>query len=76
MLTFLKVFTDLGLSRKEIDDFFVGPAYLAWFRMGNLKHFGGSLPNNWHNDQLRLQKLIIKRYNEFGIKYALPVSKN
>ena len=45
--------------------------------MGNLKHFGGSvsgssLPLNWHADQLKLQKLIIKRYNEFGIKYALP----
>ena len=64
---------DLGLTRKEIDDYFAGPAYLAWYRMGNLKKFGGPLSNNWHDDQLRLQKFILSRYDELGIKYALPM---
>jgi hypothetical protein len=32
-LEYLKVYTDLGLTREEIDDFFTGPAYLAWFKI-------------------------------------------
>ena len=68
----IKVLTDFGFTRKEIDNFFGGPAYLAWFRMGNLKKFGGPLPNSWHLDQLDLQLKILKRYDELGIKYVLP----
>ena len=71
-----QVFGDLGLTRQEIDNYLSGPAYLAWFRMGNLKKFGGKLTDNWHLDQVQLQKLILKRYNELGIKYALPVNTN
>jgi alpha-N-acetylglucosaminidase len=40
--------------------------------MGNLKKYGGKLTDNWHLDQLNLQKLILKRYNELGINYVLP----
>jgi alpha-N-acetylglucosaminidase len=68
----IKVLLDLGLTRDEIDQFFVGPAYLAWFRMGNLKKFGGPLPQSWHDDQLGLQLKIVKRYNDLGINYVLP----
>ncbi|CAF1022348.1 unnamed protein product [Brachionus calyciflorus] len=68
----LKVLSDLGFKQEEIDNFFPGPAYLAWSRMGNLKKFAGPLPQSWHQDQLNLQLKIIKRYNELGIKYVLP----
>ncbi|CAF1010067.1 unnamed protein product, partial [Brachionus calyciflorus] len=68
----IKVLEDLGFTREEIDSFFAGPAYLAWFRMGNLKKFGGPLPQSWHLDQLDLQLKIIARYDELGIKYVLP----
>ena len=40
--------------------------------MGNLKNYGYSLPDNWHNDQIALQRQIIQRYTELGIKYVLP----
>lgn len=40
--------------------------------MGNLKKFGGPLPKSWHLDQLGLQKRILKRYDELGVKYVLP----
>lgn len=32
-----KFYSSLGLTDTEIEDFFSGPAFLAWFRMGNLK---------------------------------------
>uniref|UniRef100_A0A166HZ55 Alpha-N-acetylglucosaminidase C-terminal domain-containing protein n=1 Tax=Daucus carota subsp. sativus TaxID=79200 RepID=A0A166HZ55_DAUCS len=31
-----KVFTGFNISKQELDDFFGGPAFLAWARMGNL----------------------------------------
>ena len=40
--------------------------------MGNLKSFGGHLPNSWHKDQVDLLKLILRRYDDLGIKYVLP----
>jgi alpha-N-acetylglucosaminidase len=40
--------------------------------MGNLKNFGGSLTDSWHNDQVNLQKNITKRLTELGINYILP----
>ena len=68
----VSVFQSLGFTRQEIDDYFTGPAYLAWLRMGNIKHFGGSLTDSWHNDQVQLQKQIVGRMNELGINYILP----
>ena len=40
--------------------------------MGNMKKFSGPLTNNWHRDQIELQKRIIDRYVELGIMYVLP----
>ena len=40
--------------------------------MGNLKSFGGGLPESWHTDQFNLLKLILRRYDDIGIKYVLP----
>jgi alpha-N-acetylglucosaminidase len=68
----ISVYQSLGFTRQEIDDFFTGPAYLAWFRMGNIKHFGGSLTDAWHYDQVNLQKNITQRMTELGINYILP----
>ena len=68
----IKVFQDMGFTRQEIDDFFTGPAFLAWFRMGNIKHFGGSLSDAWHQNQVQLQKKITARMSELGINYVLP----
>lgn len=42
------------------------------FRMGNLKHFGGSLTDSWHADQVMLMKNITQRMTELGIRYVLP----
>jgi len=67
-----QVWLNEGLTDKEIGDFFGGPAFLAWARMGNLKGYGGPLPLSWHNNQLILQKQILKRMDEFGMTPVLP----
>lgn len=50
-----QVYLNLGLTQSEIDEYFTGPAFLAWGRMGNLHTWGGPLPRSWHLKQLYLQ---------------------
>ncbi|WP_321480808.1 alpha-N-acetylglucosaminidase [uncultured Bacteroides sp.] len=63
---------DLGYSKKEINEFIAGPAFLAWWEMNNLEGWGGPNPDQWYTQQTILQKKIIKRMREYGIEPVLP----
>ncbi|XP_064993348.1 alpha-N-acetylglucosaminidase [Musa acuminata AAA Group] len=67
-----KVFERYNISRRDLDDFFGGPAFLSWSRMGNLHGWGGPLPQSWLDDQLVLQKKILARMYSFGMTPVLP----
>ncbi|GLU00300.1 hypothetical protein SLE2022_176780 [Rubroshorea leprosula] len=67
-----KVFMDFNISKEELKDFFGGPAFLAWARMGNLHGWGGPLSENWLEQQLTLQKKIVFRMLELGMTPVLP----
>ncbi|XP_020532861.1 alpha-N-acetylglucosaminidase isoform X2 [Jatropha curcas] len=67
-----KVFMNFNVSAEDLKDFFGGPAFLAWARMGNLHAWGGPLSQNWLNQQLRLQKQIVSRMLELGMTPVLP----
>ncbi|PKA62624.1 alpha-N-acetylglucosaminidase [Apostasia shenzhenica] len=67
-----KVFKDFNVSDKVLGNFFGGPAFLAWARMGNLHGWGGPLSQNWLDRQLILQKLILPRMLELGMTPVLP----
>lgn len=58
----VNVLAQFGLTDQDVSEFLPGPAYLAWFRMGNLKRFGGPLPFSWHISQADLQ---VSRLNDF-----------
>ncbi len=62
-----RVWKRLGLTQPEIDEFYVGPAHLPWQRMGNISQVGGTLPPEWHVDQINLQHKLLKRMRELGI---------
>ena len=62
----------LGYSTEEIGRFIPGPAFLAWWEMNNLEGWGGPLPDNWFTQQEALQKKILKRMRELGMKPVLP----
>lgn len=40
--------------------------------MGNIRGWGGPLPQSWHQRSLVLQKQILSRMREFGIIPVLP----
>ncbi|CAF1477286.1 unnamed protein product [Adineta ricciae] len=69
---FSKVFLQMGFTQSEIDEYFTGPAFLAWLRMGNLQKHGGPLSQNWHQSQFQLAKQIIQRMTDIGIIPVLP----
>lgn len=66
-----EVFKDLGMSQKQIDDFFVGPAHLPWGWMGNIDGMGGPLPKNWIEQRKQLQIKVLERMRSLGMKPVL-----
>lgn len=66
-----EVYQELGISRKALNDFFVGPAHLPWGWMGNIDGVGGPLPQSWIDQRVVLQKKILKRQRAFGMTPVL-----
>ena len=62
----------LGYDKEEINRFIAGPAFLAWWEMNNLEGWGGPNPDSWYARQEALQKKILKRMKEYGIKPVFP----
>ncbi|MBE6287310.1 MAG: alpha-N-acetylglucosaminidase [Mediterranea massiliensis] len=62
----------LGYTKQEVNNFIAGPAFLAWWAMNNLEGWGGPNPDSWYATQEVLQKKIIRRMKELGIKPVFP----
>ena len=67
-----EVYKEMGFTDDELKDFFCGPAYFAWFWMGNLDGYGGPLPLAWMKSHHALQQKIIQRQRQLGMKPVLP----
>ncbi len=65
------VYRQLGLTDKQLADFFVGPGYLPFGWMGCLDGWGGPLPQSWIDSHVRLQKQIVARQRELGMTPVL-----
>lgn len=62
-----KTMLELGFKDKEIRDFIPGPAFNAWWLMGNLEGWGGPVSDNMISHWAVLQKKIIARMKELKI---------
>ena len=67
-----RVWAKLGLTKEEINGYFVGPAHLPWMRMGNISGVDGPLSDTWHQQQIALQHKILKRMKELNMKPICP----
>ncbi|MGB8537613.1 MAG: alpha-N-acetylglucosaminidase [Acidobacteriaceae bacterium] len=67
-----RVWLSFGLSQAEIDQFSVGPGHLPWHRMGNINNLDGPLPQHWINERRILQRKILDRMRELGMKPVAP----
>jgi len=66
------VYRQLGIPDREIDGFIAAPPFVPWFLMGNLDGWGGPNPAAWYDRQEALQKKIMARELELGMKPILP----
>ena len=66
------VLTKLGYTKGEINEFIAGPAFQGWWLMNNLEGWGGPNPDSWYKQRETLQKQILKRMREYGIRPVLP----
>ncbi len=66
------VWKKLGLTDSEILGYFTGPAHLPWHRMCNLDGWQSPLPDGWLTDQAELQKKIVERERQLGMRPVLP----
>ena len=67
-----EVWRGFGLSDDEIRAWFTGPAHLPWHRMCNIDGVDGPLPQGWIDGQEKLQKRILCRERELGMRSVLP----
>jgi len=58
----------IGYSDAEILHFIPGPAYTAWWLMGNLEGWGGPVTQPMIDARVALQKKILARMRELGIE--------
>ena len=67
-----RVYHKLGLTDKDLESFFSGPAYFNWFWMGNLDGWCGPLPQSFMEKHEQLQKQILYRKRSLGMTPILP----
>ncbi|MCJ7932463.1 MAG: alpha-N-acetylglucosaminidase [Chryseobacterium sp.] len=61
----------IGYTDAEARAFIAGPAYTAWWLMGNLDGWGGPVSIKLVQQQADLQRKILKRMSELGIEPIL-----
>ena len=66
-----KVWSELGMSDEQIRAYFTAPPFLPWQRMMNIDRWMGPLPQGWIDSQARLQKRILERERQLGMKPVL-----
>ncbi|WP_430972149.1 alpha-N-acetylglucosaminidase TIM-barrel domain-containing protein [Sunxiuqinia rutila] len=67
-----KVWKQMGYTNKELEEYFTGPAYFPWFRMGNIYKHSGPVPKNFFPKTVELQKKIIAKMHALGINPVAP----
>ena len=68
-----QLFEEYGFNETELEEFFTGPAFLAWNRMGNVNGWASPLPNEWIEYQKNLQLKILERMREFEMTPVLSM---
>ncbi len=66
-----KVMERYGYTFAEIQKFIPGPAYTAWWLMGNLEGEGGPVSQEYIDGRVELQKKIMARAKELGMEVVL-----
>lgn len=66
------VLDQLGYTQKEIDAFITGPAFNAWWLMGNVQGWGGPMTRPVITQRSRLVQKMLRRMQQLGIQPVMP----
>ncbi len=66
------VWTSLGMTGRQVREYFTGPTYLPWHRMANIDGWCGPLPKEWLDGQQALQQRIVERERALNMRPVLP----
>jgi alpha-N-acetylglucosaminidase len=67
-----RVWKQFGITQEQLDNFFTGPAFLPWHRMGNVNKHDGPLPESYLRKSVVLEKKILARMRELGMDPVAP----
>lgn len=67
-----RVWQKFGVSANDLDDFFTGPAFLPWHRMGNVNKHDGPLSDSYLKQSIALEKKILRRMLTLGMVPVAP----
>ncbi len=67
-----RVFKKLGLTKKEIDSYFTGPAFFSWNKMGNISGWDGPLPDAYFEKQIKLNHQILDKLAALKMHPIIP----
>ena len=68
----VNTFAHFNVTAQQLsEDYFAGPAFLPWMRMGNLQKWGGPLPLSWVDKQAALQVKLLARMRSLGMRPVL-----
>ena len=66
-----QLFGAYNISFAEQQSFYSGPAFLPWFRMGNMRGWGGPISMEWLDARRDLQIKILGRMRGLGMTPVL-----
>lgn len=66
------VLRQLNYSEEEIRKYITGPAYNAWWLMGNIQGWGGPMPQSQIDGRKDLVQNMLKRMKVLGIDPVMP----
>lgn len=67
-----QVLRRLGCSQSDISAYLAGPAFTAWWLMGNLQGWGGPMPQTQIDGRESLTRRMLERMKDLGITPVMP----
>jgi alpha-N-acetylglucosaminidase len=67
-----QLWREFGVSDAALGEYFSGPAFAPWQRMGNIEGHDAPLSQHWIDDKAALQQRILARMHELGMEPVLP----
>lgn len=67
-----KLWLEFGATEAQLEQYFSGPAFAPWHRMGNIQSHETPISENWINKKHQLQVKMLERMRSLGMSPIVP----